>query len=163
MKHLIYYIVITLSVLLLCGCATQNTYQEPSASQAHATIHGVDKTNLLTGKREYVYIESIDNRKIGTIWSTESKLRLSPGLHQIQAYVAFMQIGFITTTSQAASLLFNLNARAGENYTFNGLVQGETISAWIVNRHGQAVSAKATSSHLPVGARSVHVPEMQKG
>jgi len=154
---------IILSFILLTGCATTNPYQEPLANQPYANIHGQDNNNLLSTNISFFNVESIDSKNIGLLWSNESNIRLTPGPHEITGHFSFKHINFWeNSTSKAASMTFHLNALAGENYTFDAVVQNDKITGWIIDGHGQQVSNKISSSYLPEGSKIVDVPELPR-
>lgn len=162
MKY-VHYIILCCAVFLLASCATvSNPHQEPSASQPHATIHGKENASIFAGKRRYIFIDSLDGRKIGTVWSAESKIRLAPGAHTVKATVIFHQVNLLASANQTATVTLHWNAVAGENYSVEATLNGDRITAWVVNRYGQAVSAKASAAHLPAGSKVVQLPEFER-
>lgn len=162
MKYLKYgFIVCTLLLLAACVPVT-NPYMQPTATAPFATIHGMEKRNLLTSKGKYIYIESIDSKNIGMLWTSGSKIRLTPGHHEIKADIGYFQFGLFKHDSQTATFNLSFNAIAGESYTLKATIQGEHIFTWIVDSQGRAVSSKAKSTYLPEGAEVVKVPEMKR-
>ncbi len=164
MKHLSYGFIL-LGALLLSACASlPNGYHEPASRAPYASIHGWDKVNnYFPINRKGVQIASIDGRPIGTLWSASSSIKLSPGFHQVETYVFFVQGHVINPSdTQTATLSLGFNALAGEEYSIATAINQDRISAWIVDSHHRAVSKIMNARQAPAGAEMIDVPEMKR-
>jgi len=137
-KHLVF-----LSPLLFAGCASVNSYNEPK-SQNVATVSGSStRTGLATWSNNSV--TSIDNKQVGMLWSSDSKVKVAPASHLFVITTEF-NLGFgtgpyLTLTEVEATV------KPGMNYRFVSEPHGASLSVWAVDSNGQRVSKVGSSKY----------------
>lgn len=148
-----------LSCFFLAGCAnTGNSYHIPQNAVQYATIRGCSDMKLTAAK--HINVSQVDGRDIGLVWSENSKIKLTPGTHIINAYAEFSKGLLGGAVSDTFTLKFV--AQAGQDYIVQGELRGNQIYAWITNNKGYPVTAKQSKETLPAGSSIVSVNQIKQ-
>lgn len=154
-------IILLLSYFIsLSACvSTGSFYHEPSRTLPHATIRG-EKPPFLFLKGKSIYIAKIDGQQRGMILSSNSKIRLAPGPHSIEAGMILRKHFFSEGNSASAKLYFN--AKQSKDYKIAAKMHNNKMVFWIIDNHEQPVSKKVAVETLPEGAHKVKVAELPR-
>lgn len=148
-------IILSAIAVLLTGCATTNSYQEPNTSTKSATVSGSSVRNGMFDWSD-TSIDSIDNKSVNSFWSNTAKVRVQPGMHQFVIATNYNK-QFLGNGPFVAMTEVRVNVQPYKNYHFASKVNGTTVSVWAADDLGRQVSS-AGSSHSAVAPRSYVVP-----
>jgi hypothetical protein len=133
---------------LLASCANQPHYQGAQAGSNFATIQGSTYKKGLVNWRS-TSVLSIDGKSIGMVWSSESKINLSPGPHVIRVY-GEIAAGFVNGNYYAKGNV-SFTAKPHQNYIVEMTGNTDEIQFWIANNSGKSVSAKVSKPAFRIG------------
>lgn len=156
---------------LLASCASTHSYDIPSAKQYSnqlATIKGYRQSNSFFDLRE-AYVTSIDDKDIS--YFTENLIggnkgnkvvAVLPGSHTF-AINGFFNREFMGNGPYEANLDVTSTLLPGKNYHVEMGVHGATISVWIADQHGKAVSSVVSNNYKTVArTNTVFIPVSSK-
>jgi len=140
--------------LILTGCASVNSYHEPSTTgnQSLATISGSSTRGGVFAWTNTL-ISAIDNKPVNMLlWSNESKIRVVPGAHLFVVDAGFNRSfsnGPYSGTVEVRAFL-----KPGINYRAVCKPENEFVNVWIEDGSGQRVSdiisGKYAATSIPV-------------
>lgn len=158
-KHIL---VIISSAVLLSGCATGNSYVEPTG-QPVATIQDYNVDRGLTNW-DMASIVSIDNKSVSpsvsqALLGSDAKgniIAVTPGQHTFVVSTQFAR-SFFGGANEAYSEV-RATLLANNHYRINENVQDSHVLIWITNLNGQVVSPVVSEPFHAVTSQTVYMP-----
>jgi len=144
-----FYLLIFSLILLLSGCVGVS---QPPLSAPHATIRGSGTHGLFNAAATQV--TAIDGKDVGEYVSNKTPIRLTPGVHSIQANADFSKFGH---KGKQNDFRFTLNAKAGVHYIVKAKPNASTVVAWIATSRGKRVTKKLVKDALANDLTETHV------
>lgn len=138
-------ILVVLFPLLLAGCASVNSYQEPpSGSRPLATVSGSSSRSSLFDWSSYL-VSQIDDKTVSMVWDENSKINVIPGYHAFIIASSFNR-GYGIGPYEGLTEV-KMTVSAGKHYRFTGKMSGTLIKVWAVDDAGNRVSPISSSSY----------------
>jgi hypothetical protein len=131
-------LILAFLTISLMGCATNNYVQPNKSTPGISTISGYVKRDGLF-KSSSAMIEAIDDKPVGLLWSESSKIRITPGKHQLTIHALDNRGAY--KRSYYTDLVLPIMVKPGMHYTIKMGVKGVKAYVWAQDVQGKKVGS----------------------